>query len=277
MKKALMLAIVTWFVLFFSSGSSACGLCAELGKRGFSPEEFNKTIAEYFGASPKVSDSGKPFLSAGGAPFNLAISKDGKLYPVTSTKQLRGVVFDGSINARPVKIFVLERIGFVGVKADWPVQKEQISLPIVTSAKKIVTFVPSTAPIARETTPILALAPKAAAAEELKTTQPTLPVQAEQIIETSMNDASTLLLPAERALQEQKEVAVKTEQLVKRVEYKKKEKNQKFLDAGVTSAAIGTAFIPGVGPFIASGIILSRVVYGLFQSDPDEDEQGGAK
>jgi len=272
MKKALMLAIVTWFVLFFSSGSSACGLCAELGKRGFSPEEFNKTIAEYFGASPKVSDSGKPFLSAGGAPFNLAISKDGKLYPVTSTKQLRGVVFDGSINARPVKIFVLERIGFVGVKADWPVQKEQILLPIVASAKKIATSIPSTALIAREATPIIALTQKTAAVEELKTIQPALPVKAEQIIETSMNDAPTLLLPANQALQEQKEAVAKTEQLVKRAEYKKKEKNQKLADAGVTSAAIGTAFIPGIGPFIASGIILSRVVYGLFQDDPDDEQ-----
>ncbi len=97
-------------------------------------------------------------------------------------------------------------------------------------------------------------------------------VQAEQIIEASLSDAATLLAPTDQILSEQKEEAAKTEQLAKRTEFKKKVRSQKFVDAGVTTAAIGTAFIPVFGPYIAGGIILSRVGWGLFQDDFDEDQ-----
>lgn len=97
-------------------------------------------------------------------------------------------------------------------------------------------------------------------------------IQAEQIIETSLDDAAVLLAPTDRILSEQKEAAVKTEQLVKRTEFKEKVKKQKLIDAGVTTSAIGTAFIPGVGPYIAGGIILGRTVYGLFQDDFEETQ-----
>lgn len=266
MKKALMIAIVAWFVLF-SSNSFACDLCVELEKRGFSPESFNRTVSEYFGAGVKVSDSGKSFSSASGAPFNLAISKDGKLYPVTATKQLRGVVFDGSINTRPAKIFVVNGIDFVGIKTDktfpiLPAKKIAVSAPLRQPVAPIVT------PHDWETTSILVPAQKAVAVEELKTTSAALPIKADQIIETSMNDAPTLLLPANRALQEQKEVAVKTERLARQAELKEKYKNQKLMDAGVTTTAIVTGLtVPVFGPFIAGGIILARVVYGLFQDN----------
>ncbi|MBU2037037.1 hypothetical protein KJ866_02445 [Patescibacteria group bacterium] len=101
----------------------------------------------------------------------------------------------------------------------------------------------------------------------IATTTETVPIQAEQIIVASMDDAATLLAPTDQILSEQKEEAAKTEQSVKQIEYKKKARSQKLVDAGVTTSAIVTAFIPGVGPFIASGIILARVFYGLSQDD----------
>lgn len=94
---------------------------------------------------------------------------------------------------------------------------------------------------------------------------------AEQIIVATMADAQTLLFPTEQILSEQKEKAAKTEQLTKHAEFKEKVKKQKLVDAGVTTSAIGTAFIPGVGPFIAGGIILGRTIYGLFQDDSENE------
>lgn len=92
----------------------------------------------------------------------------------------------------------------------------------------------------------------------------------EQIMEASLADAAVLLSPTEQILSKQKADAAKADQLVKRAELKEKAKKQKLMDAGVTTSAIGTAFIPGVGPFIAGGIIIGRTIYGLFQDDLDE-------
>jgi len=148
MKKALALVIITWFIIF-SSSSFACSLCTELKKRGFPPEEINRTISKYFGASLKVSGQGEPFLRSDNPLFNIAIGKDGKIYPVKTTRQLQGVTFDGVINTHPVKIFVINGIDFIGLKTDetlsvLPAQKKQvvtrrqtaIKIPVITTENK---------------------------------------------------------------------------------------------------------------------------------------------
>lgn len=94
-----------------------------------------------------------------------------------------------------------------------------------------------------------------------------------QVIETTMGDATVLLAPMEKQAQSvQKEVAV-TNQQVKQVEQKKQYRKQKYVDAGVTTTAIisGLAIPPPIGPIVAAGVILSRVGWGLFQSDPNDE------
>lgn len=113
------LVAVSWLVLF-SASSFACNLCVELEKRGFSPESIGKAVSEHFGVGSRLKaiGSGKPFSADGGVLFNIAIGKNGKVYPVKETKQLRGLVFDGSINSRPAKIFLVNQLNFIGIKAD---------------------------------------------------------------------------------------------------------------------------------------------------------------
>ena len=261
MKKALLLVILVWSVLS-SSSSFACNLCIELEKRGFSPVVINKAIAEHFGTNLKVATGlGRPFSSSSETTlFNLAVSKDGRVRPVTNTRQLRGLSFDGFINTHPAKIFIANGVDVVGIKTDATLS----SLP--TRKERLIRTIPLRQRIDARPPDVLARNIPEQPRELLG--QPGGP-----IIETSLNDASTLLAPANQALQEQKETADKTERLAKRVGAKKKERNQKFLDAGVTTSAIvtGLAIPPPVGPLVAAGIILTRVGWGLFQDDPNDE------
>ena len=104
----------------------------------------------------------------------------------------------------------------------------------------------------------------------------TIPVKSnndEQVIETTMDDATVLLAPMEQQTQSaQKEVA-STNQQIKQVEAKKQYRKQKYVDAGVTTSAIvtGLAIPPPAGPLVAAGIILTRVGWGIFQDDPNNE------
>ena len=116
MKKALLL-VIAWFILCTSS-SFACNLCTELEKRGFPPENIAKSVSAYFGSGShlKIGGAGKPFYSANGVTFNLVVDRNGKIYHVKGAKNLRGVIFSGTLNSSPVKIFVIDEMGFVGIK-----------------------------------------------------------------------------------------------------------------------------------------------------------------
>lgn len=263
-----MLVIVAWFMLF-SSSSFACNLCTELEKRGFSPERIGKGISEHLGGKLKATGSGKPFFFKKEIAFNLAADKNGRIFRVGEVENLRGVSFIGTINNTPAEIFVAGGVEFIGIKIDTnfllPRQIAKPAKPVLERNLALRSFEPAPAPLRQ------AIATPTVRQTIESTEIVPVEVKAEQIIETSMSDASTLLSPVNQVLQEQKEVATKTDQLVKRVEYKKKERDRKLVDAGVTTAVVGTAFIPGVGPFIASGIVLARVGWGLFQSDPDDE------
>ena len=251
----MLVIVASWFVLY-SSSSLACSLCLELEKRGFSPEVIGKAVAEHFGGTLKAVGSGQFFHHANGIPFNLAIGKNGKLYPVTAIRQLRGISFDGFINDRPAKVFVADGINFVGIKTD-------ASIPART-----VRLAQKEQPVKKEH-PVKTAPPRQRAEAQL----PETASQPEgQIIETSLDDASTLLAPTNQVLQGQKEMADRSEQLAKRAEFKKRAQNQKFLDAGVTTTAVisGLAIPPPIGPIIAASVILGRVGYGLFQNNSDE-------
>ncbi len=97
-----------------------------------------------------------------------------------------------------------------------------------------------------------------------------------QIIVATMADAPILLAPTNQVLQEQKESVSEMETAAKqaesRKEAKKKEQSQKVKEALWTTTIIGTAFIPVAGPFIASGLILGRVGWGLLPDSSEENQ-----
>ncbi len=244
------IVVVSWFILY--SSSFACSLCVELEKKGFSPESFNKAVSEHFGNRLKVADgSGKPFSSTDGALFNFAISQGGEVHPVTATRQLRGVVFDGSINTRPAKIFVVNGINFVGIKTEKNLPVLPVRLVLPAQKERIATLRQQNVPLP----------------------QPSVLQSATQIIETSLADSPTLMSPVEEQFRSTQEKVALTNQQVKQVESKKQVRSQKYVDASVTTAAVvsGLAIPPPIGPLIAGGIILGRVGWGLFQNDSEDE------
>lgn len=283
MKKALMLVILMWLVLLPSS-SFACSLCEELGKRGFSPDRVGKGIAEHFGGNLKISGPGKPFSSKSGAIFNLAADQNGKIFRVKGAENLRGLSFTGMINNNPVEIFVAdikaEEIGFVGLKASSNLlssRQRQIERPAKNSNLASLSFEPASAAPQRQTTITPVFVKQTFVAPVRQTVEPNeaapVQIEAEQIIEAKLEDKSTLMSPMDQEVRAAQEKASSTEQQVKQVTVKKKIRSQKYMDASVTAAAIvsGLAIPPPIGPLVAGGIILGRVGWGLFQSDPNDE------
>lgn len=272
-KTSAVVVIVSWLILY-SASSFACDLHKELEKRGFSPERVGKGISEHFGGNLKVSAdvTGKPFFFKNGHAFNLAIAQNGKISRVKEVENLRGVSFTGTINDNPVEIFVAEKVEFVGIKTNGkaltqkPVRNVSLASrsfePIPVSARQT-NFMPA---LARQTV-VATPAQQRVEPTEVTSTH----VVADQIIYAGMEDSSTLMSPMNQQVQVAKEKASLTDQQVKRVTAKKKARNQKYVDAGVTTSAIVSGLaIPGVGPIIAGAIIIGRVGWGLFQNDSDE-------
>jgi|GEM_PF-2834012 len=264
MKKALVLVAVTWFVLF-SSSSFACDFCKELEKRGFSPERIEKGISEHFGGKLKIRANvvAKPFDLKKGVAFDLAADRTGKIFRVKEAENLRGKSFEGTINDHPIEIFIANGVKFIGLKTNGSAYSLK---PARTQSLATRSFELATVPTRQAT--IAEPEKQATRSTEVILADP----KAEQIIEASMGDAPILLAPANQALRDQKEMAAKTEQLASQVEVRKKDRKQKLVDAGVTTGAIVSGLaIPVYGPFIAGGIILTRVGWGLFQNDSDEE------